>query len=58
VGAQAVYLRTGPGAITSSPYTTDGDLVIDPRSLNAEPEIEAAMRAGGFEPGPAGSSGG
>ncbi|HEY6316400.1 MAG TPA: hypothetical protein VI462_00765 [Acidimicrobiia bacterium] len=46
VGAQAVYLRTGVGDadITIAPYTTDGDLALDPALLGDEPELEAAMR--------------
>lgn len=47
-GAQAIYLRTGAGEIAVAPYTTDGDLVVDPMSLSAEPEIEATMIAAGF----------
>jgi len=47
-GAQAIYLRTGAGDIAVAPYTTDGDLVVDPMLLSAEPEIEAAMMAAGF----------
>lgn len=47
-GAQAIYLRTGAGDIAVAPYTTDGDLVVDPTSLSAEPEIEAAMTEAGF----------
>lgn len=31
VGAQAVYLRTGPGNLPIAEFTTDGDLAIDPR---------------------------
>lgn len=49
VGAQAVYLRTGPSAIRSAPYTTDADLAVDPRTLGLEPELETAMRAAGFD---------
>jgi len=30
VGAQAVYLRTGDANLAIAPYTTDGDLVINP----------------------------
>lgn len=50
VGAQAVYLRTGNGdvAITIAPYTTDGDLALDPTLLGGEPELEAAMERAGF----------
>lgn len=50
VGAQAVYLRTGDGdlAITIAPYTTDGDLALDPSLLGDEPELEASMLRAGF----------
>lgn len=50
VGAQAVYLRTGTAEadITVAPYTTDGDLALDPTLLGDEPELEAAMREAGF----------
>lgn len=48
VEAQAVYLRTGEADIAVPPYTTDGDLAIDPRQLNIEPLIEAAMQKAGF----------
>ena len=50
-GAQAIYLRTGRGdvAITIAPFTTDGDLALDPGKLEDEPELEAAMTCAGFE---------
>jgi hypothetical protein len=48
VGAQAVYLRTGEADVAVPPYTTDGDLAIDPRQLNLEPLIEEAMQNAGF----------
>jgi ribosomal protein L11 len=48
VGAQAIYLRTGMGEIGVAPYTTDGDLALDPTLLGDEPELEAAMTAAGF----------
>jgi hypothetical protein len=47
-GAQAVYLRTGEGEIGIAPYTTDGDLAIDPATLKDEPQLETAMRAAHF----------
>lgn len=54
-GAQAVYLRAGDADLTIAPYTTDGDLAIDPMLLDDEPEIAQAMGAAGFslaiEPG-------
>jgi hypothetical protein len=48
VGAQAVYLRTGSGGLTIAPYTTDGDLALDPTLLGDEPLLEAAMERRGF----------
>ena len=49
-GAQAIYLRTGEGEIGIAPYTTDGDLAIDPTLLGDEPHLDAAMRAAHFTP--------
>jgi hypothetical protein len=49
-GAQAIYLRTGDGEIGIAPYTTDGDLAIDPALLRDEPQLDAAMRAAHFTP--------
>lgn len=55
VGAQAVYLRTGPSGIAVAPYTTDGDLALDPTLLDDEPALGESMRRAGFtlsdEPG-------
>ena len=48
-GAQAVYLRTGLNDIAIAPYTTDGDLALDPTLLGEDPELEATMRNAGFE---------
>jgi hypothetical protein len=48
-GAQAIYLRTGHGDLAVAPYTTDGDLAIDPALLGDTPQLEAAMRNAGFE---------
>jgi hypothetical protein len=48
VGAQAVYLRTGPDEEGIAPFTTDGDLALDPKLLAGEPVLEAAMEAAGF----------
>lgn len=48
-GAQGVYLRTGLSDIGIAPYTTDGDLALDPTLLGDEPELEAAMRDAGFQ---------
>lgn len=50
-GAQAIYLRTGSAdlTITVAPYTTDGDLALDPRNLGDDPQLEAAMRKANFD---------
>lgn len=48
-GAQAVYLHTGAANLAIAPYTTDGDLAIDPAVLGEHPRLEAAMRGAGFE---------
>jgi hypothetical protein len=50
-GAQAIYLRAGSAdlTITVAPFTTDGDLALDPRSLGNDPELEAAMSGANFE---------
>jgi hypothetical protein len=51
VGAQAVYLRAGQStAIADAPYTTDGDLSIDPRSLADQPLLAERLDAAGFHP--------
>ena len=51
VGAQAVYLRTDLNdiALTIAPYTTDGDLALDPTLLGDEPKLEESMRRAGFQ---------
>jgi len=54
-GAQAVYLRTGSTDLGIAPFTTDGDLALDPVLLGDEPALEEAMTGAGFrlrEPGP------
>lgn len=47
-GAQAVYLRAGAADIGIAPFTTDGDLTLDPSLLHAEPELAAAMQGADF----------
>ena len=49
VGAQAIYLQVGEGDLAVAPYTTDGDLVIDPRELGDVPTLVQALRSAGFE---------
>jgi hypothetical protein len=47
-GAQAIYLRTGEGQIGIAPFTTDGDLALDPATLKDQPQLETAMRSAHF----------
>ncbi|TPW71595.1 hypothetical protein [Schumannella sp. 10F1B-5-1] len=51
VGAQAIYLHTGSAEVAIAEFTTDADLAIDPRALQDDPLIEAAMTAAGFTRG-------
>ncbi|MHB1509350.1 MAG: hypothetical protein ACYCST_09640 [Acidimicrobiales bacterium] len=55
-GAQAIYLRTGSAdlTITVAPFTTDGDLALDPRRLEDDPQLEDAMTDANFELRPQG----
>lgn len=48
-GAQAIYLHTGDAVVAIAPFTTDGDLTLDPDLLGIEPQLEAAMCAAGVE---------
>lgn len=59
VGAQAIYLHAGASDIGIAPYTTDGDLALDPTILADAPELETTMRSAGFDilPQPAGQPG-
>lgn len=49
-GAQAIYLHTGAAVLDESvaPYTTDGDLAVNPSLLGDAPALEAAMTAAAF----------
>jgi hypothetical protein len=47
-GAQAVYLRSGDADLAIAPYTTDGDLALDPSLLRDLPLLEVAMREANF----------
>lgn len=49
VGAQAVYARTGTAGLSVAPYTTDGDVVLDPSLLADDPLLEVAMQAADFD---------
>lgn len=48
VGAQAVYIHAGEADLAVAPYTTDGDLAIDPARLRPAPLLENALTAAGF----------
>lgn len=50
VGAQAVYLRVGEADLAVAPFTTDGDLAIDPSLLAEVPPLEQALMDAGFFP--------
>lgn len=54
VGAQAIYLHTGRAELdqTVAPYTTDGDLAVNPSLLGDDPVLEAAMTQAGFHLSP------
>lgn len=49
IGAQAVYLHTGPAGLSVAEYTTDADLAIHPELLSDSPLLEEAMRKANFE---------
>lgn len=48
VGAQAIYIHTGDAEVAVAAQTKDADLAVDPRELQDEPSLEAAMVAAGF----------
>ena len=48
VGAQAIYLRTGDANLAIAPYTTDGDLAINPSLLGDDPQLSQAMLDANF----------
>ncbi len=48
VGAQAVYVHAGEADLAVAPFTTDGDLAIDPRSLAPTPLLELALNRANF----------
>lgn len=53
VGAQAVYIHTSHITSPVQPFTTDADLVLDSRHLQANPGIDALLARAGFLPNPA-----
>lgn len=48
-GAQAIYLRAGPGSLPVADYTTDGDLALDPTLLIDTPTLGELMKRAGFD---------
>lgn len=48
VGAQAIYQRVGAGHLQVAPFTTDGDLALNPDVLEDAPLLAEALQAGGF----------
>lgn len=48
VGAQAIYLHTGDADLAVAPYTTDGDVALDPSRLEDHPRLAEALREAGF----------
>jgi hypothetical protein len=48
-GAQAIYLRAGAAVLPIADLTTDADLALDPARLSPAPDLEAMLKAGGFE---------
>ena len=50
VGAHAIYMRVGEADLPVAPYTTDGDLAIDPATLGEVPPLEQAFMQAGFLP--------
>jgi hypothetical protein len=48
VGAQAIYLRVGEGNLQVAPFTSDGDLALNPNDLADEPLLAEALLSAGF----------
>lgn len=57
VGAQAIYLHVGDADLAVAPFTTDGDLVLNPQILGENPALETALSQAGFVPKSADSVG-
>jgi hypothetical protein len=49
IGAQAIYLHTGPSDLAVAEFTTDADLAIGPEFLATAPSITGLLEANGFE---------
>lgn len=48
VGAHAIYMQVAATQSALAPFTRDGDLAIDPRSLVDDPRLEDALQRAGF----------
>jgi hypothetical protein len=48
VGAQAIYMHTGDAELAVAPYTTDGDVALDPNKLRDDPKLAEAFKEAGF----------
>jgi hypothetical protein len=48
VGAQAIYQHVGRGDLQVAPFTTDGDLALNPSVLDDEPILAETLLAAGF----------
>lgn len=48
IGAQAIYLHTGAAPVALAESTKDSDLAVDPRRLQDEPLLDAALTGAGF----------
>ena len=57
VGAQAIYLHTGDTDEAVAPFTTDGDMAVDPDLLGDDPKLEDALGGAGFALGEGGNPG-
>jgi len=51
VGAQAIHIRAGEADLVVAPYTTDGDLALDPDILEEVPPLEDGLLGADFVPG-------
>lgn len=56
-GAQALYVRAGEADLVVAPYTTDGDLALDPQLLAEIPPLEEALVGAAFVSGGHGTVG-
>jgi len=48
VGAQAIYVHAGEADLAIAPYTTDGDLALDPARLEPKPLLDVSLQRAGF----------